>query len=123
MPRETELKNGCLLTIYMERELKDLCQSKKMNISLICRRALADALKLPEEKKKELLKMVKKDKYELIDDIIKTAIYPGKRYAELLLESIKKTSMPRKKIVEYFQTLNGNGVINIKEGIIVYKKE
>lgn len=116
MPKDLELKNGCIMTIYMERELKDLCLQRGFNISLICRRALAQALSMPLE---EYKRIVKKDKWELAAETLKTAI-PSRRYAEILSEIIQKTNFSRKKVVEWLSLQKGQDIINIENGMISY---
>lgn len=116
MVRERELKNGYPTNLYLERELVDACLQRGFNISLICRRALAQALSMPLE---EYKRIVKKDKWELAAETLKTAI-PSRRYAEILSEIIQKTNFSRKKVVEWLSLQKGQDIINIENGMISY---
>lgn len=116
MPRERELKFGYHTTIYLERELVDTCLQRNFNISLICRRALTQALSMPLE---EYKKIVKKDKWELAAETLKTAV-PSRRYAEILSEIIQKTNFSRKKITEWLAIQKGQDIIMIENGMIRY---
>lgn len=105
-----------MTTIYLEREIVDACLQHGFNISLICRRALTQALSMPLE---EYKKIVKKDKWELAAESLKTAI-PSRRYAEILSEIMQKTNFSRKKITEWLAIQKGQDIIIIENGMIRY---
>lgn len=119
MSRHSFLKTAVHVNIIMEKEIRDYFEKHNINLSEFVRYHTYVVVngEIPME---EFKKVEKKNRYDIADEIIKTAV-PSAKYAEIKTEIIKKTGFPQKRVMEYLVLQKGIGNIDVKDGLIIYK--